>query len=90
MTGVQTCALPIYGEYASQAPDSPTLALRLNGTQGVLRIAGETGSTCQVQESDALGREWTVRALVHMTQPVEEVAVPAPVTTNHYWRVKVQ
>ncbi|MEI6194445.1 MAG: hypothetical protein WCS42_08945 [Verrucomicrobiota bacterium] len=78
------------GEYASQAPDSPTLALRLNGTQGVLRIAGETGSTCQVQESDALGREWTVRALVPMTQPVEEVAVPAPVTTNHYWRVKVQ
>jgi hypothetical protein len=78
------------GEYVSPAPDSPTLALRITGTQGVLRIAGETGRTCQVQESDALGSEWSVRALVPMTQPVEEVTLPATAATNRYWRVKVQ
>ena len=78
------------GEYSSPPPDAPSLALRLTGTQGVLRISGETGRTCAVQETDALGTDWFLRALVPMTQPVEEVALPAPTGTNRFWRVKVQ
>jgi hypothetical protein len=78
------------GEYVSPPPDAPTLDLRVNGTQGVLRIGGETGRTCAVQETDALGSGWFLRALVPMTQPVEEVTLPAPLGTNRFWRVKVQ
>jgi hypothetical protein len=78
------------GEYSSPPPDSPALSLRLNGSQGVLRIAGETGRTCQVLETDALGSGWSVRAVVPMTQPVEEITLPAPADTNRFWRVSVQ
>ena len=78
------------GEYSSPPPDAPALSFRLTGSQGVLRIAGETGHTCQVQETDALGSAWYFRALVPMTQPVEEIMLPAPPGTNRFWRVNVQ
>lgn len=78
------------GGFTSPPPATPSLSLRLNGSHGVLRIAGETGRTCAVQETSALGGLWSVRALVPMTQPVEEVALPAPLDTNRFWRVKVQ
>ena len=78
------------GEYSSPPPDSPELSLQINGSQGVLRIAGETGFTCLVQETGLLNGSWTVRATVPMTQPVEEVTLPAPAGTNRFWRVKVQ
>ena len=78
------------GGFVSPPPDAPRLSLRLDGAQGVLRIAGETGRTCAVQETDALGGLWSVRALVPMTQPVEEVTLPTPLDTNRFWRVKVQ
>jgi len=76
--------------YSSPAPDSPMLSVRLTGGQSVLRIAGETGSTCQVLESEHLGGAWSVRAQVPMTEPVEEVTLPAPPGTSLFWRVKVQ
>jgi hypothetical protein len=77
-------------QYTNPAPDSPSLSLKLTGTQGVLKIAGETGRTYLVQEAAALNTNWWLRATVPMTQPVEEVVLPAPVTTNRYWRVEVK
>jgi hypothetical protein len=77
-------------QYTNPAPDSPALSLSLKGTQGTLRIAGETGRTYQVQEADALNGAWSVQATVPMTQPVELVTLPAPVGTNRFWRVKTQ
>jgi len=78
------------GQYTNPAPDAPSLSFRLTGAQGVLRIAGETGRTCQVQETGALGSLWAVRTIVPMTQPVQEVTLSAPAGTNRFWRVKVQ
>ena len=78
------------GGFVSPPPDAPSLSLRLSGQQGVLRISGETGRNCAVQETDAIGGLWSLRALVPMTQPVEEIALPAPLDTNRFWRVKVQ
>jgi len=63
------------GQYTNPAPDAPSLSFRLTGAQGVLRIAGETGRTCQVQETGALGSLWAVRTIVPMTQPVQEVTL---------------
>ena len=68
----------------------PSLSLKLNGTQGFLKIAGEIGRTYLVQEANALNTNWWLRATVPMTQPVEEVVLPAPAATNRYWRVKAQ
>jgi hypothetical protein len=78
------------GQFTNSAPDSPALSLNLNGTQGVLKIAGETGRTYLVQETDALNTNWWLRATVPMTRPVEEVVLPAPAATNRYWRVEVK
>ena len=78
------------GRFTNSAPDSPVLALNLQGTQGVLRIAGETGRTYLVQETEALNSSWTLRTTVPMTQPVVEVTLPAPLGTNRFWRVNVQ
>lgn len=72
------------------APDSPALSLSLKGTQGVLRIAGETGRTYQVQQAGALDGTWSFQATVPMTQPVEAVTLPAPNNTNRFWRIKAQ
>ena len=78
------------GDYVSLPPGSPTLALRATGGQGTLRIAGEIGRTCEVLEAGALGGAWWSRAVVPMTQPVEEVALPVSQGTNHFLRVRVQ
>ena len=77
-------------QFTWAAPDPPALSLSLKGTQGVLRIAGETGRTYQVQAADALNGAWLLQATVSMTQPVELVTVPAPVATNRFWRVQAQ
>ncbi len=77
-------------QYTNAAPDAPSLSLKLNGTQGFLKIAGEIGRTYLVQEANALNTNWWLRATVPMTQPVEEVVLPAPAATNRYWRVKAQ
>jgi hypothetical protein len=77
-------------QYTNGTPDSPALSLSLQGSQGVLRIAGETGRTYQLQEADALNGAWSLQATVPMTQPVELVTLPAPAGTNRFWRVKAQ
>ena len=77
-------------QFTWAAPDSPSLSLSLKGTQGVLRIAGETGRTYQVQQAGALDGTWSFQATVPMTQPVEAVTLPAPNNTNHFWRIKAQ
>ena len=77
-------------QYTWAAPDSPSLSLSLKGTQGVLRIAGETGRTYQVQQAGALDGTWSVQATVPMTQPVEDVPLPAPADTNRFWRIKAR
>jgi len=77
-------------QHTNGTPDSPAVSLSLNGTQGVLRIAGETGRTYQVQETDTLNGTWLIQSTVPMTQPVELVTLPVPVATNRFWRVKVQ
>lgn len=77
-------------QYTNGTPDSPALSLSFNGAQGLLRIAGETGRTYQVQETDALNGDWSIQTTVPMTQPVELVTVPAPAVTNRFWRIKAQ
>jgi len=77
-------------QYTNPAPDSPALSLSLKGTQGVLRIVGETGRTYQVQQANALNGTWSLQATVPMNQPVQLVTLPAPAGTNRFWRVKAQ
>ena len=77
-------------QFTWAAPDSPALSLSLKGTQGVLRIAGETGRTYQVQQASALDGIWWHQATVPMTQPVEAVTLPVPNNTNRFWRIKAQ
>jgi len=77
-------------QYTNGTPDSPALSLSVKGAQGVLRIAGETGRTYQVQETDALNGAWSIQTTVPMTQPVELVTVPALSVTNRFWRIKAQ